>query len=277
MYSERVFYKWLVPALLEWVAIAALFALGFWAHNFFVWVIVTFVLGSRQHAIGVLGHDGAHFTAARSKRVNDVATELLCFWPNCTSVLDFRRFHFNHHRNFNTEKDPELLFKHVWSAEQWTLPMTRIRIFSYFAGDLIGLGVWEAVKAHRLLGMSSARSWYGPALWWSVAGAVLIATGYGFAIVIWFIALLTSFWAFFRLRTWIEHVGTDSTHRIRANWWQRIFITPHCSWSHYEHHIYPSVPFWRRHELRGPEDATIGMGELFDSFRQGRHKLPSAL
>ena len=246
--------------------IVCLFAIGFIFHNLFVWAIVIILLGSRQHALGVLGHDSAHFAASSSRKINDLSAELLCFWPLLTGLGDFRRFHLNHHRYFDTEKDPELLFKDSWSKPQWTLPMSRSRILSLFFLDLLGFGILEVFKAYWLLGKTSLRSWIGPLVWWAAIGALLYESGFGITIVVWFIALLTSFWGFFRLRTWTEHVGSDSTHRVRVNWWQRMLITPHCSWSHYEHHNYPSVPFWRRHELREENAATVPIWELLGSF-----------
>jgi fatty acid desaturase len=261
----KVFHKWLLPVLYEWTAIVCLFIVGYLIDHVVAWAAVTILLGSRQHGLGVLGHDGAHFTAAKNRKLNDIASEVFCFWPLITGLGDFRNFHFNHHRHFGTDKDPELLFKNNWSKEQWELPMTRSRIISYFLLDLAGFGLLEVLKAYRLLGKTSLRSSLGPLAWWSVVGFLLYSFGLGLAIVIWFVALGTSFWGFHRLRTWTEHVGTSSTHRVRANWWQRILITPHCSWTHYEHHAYPSIPFWRRHELRHEEES-INMGELFSSF-----------
>lgn len=264
--NEKILHKWLIPALTEWAAIVLLFTVGFALNHWLIWALVVVLIGSRQHALGVLGHDGAHFTAARSRTVNDLATQLLCFWPLGCGLGGFRRFHFGHHRHFGTDKDPELLFKNDWSKEQWELPTTRAQIIRYFLLDLVGFGVPETIKAFRLLGRVGVWDWLGPILLWSTVGVVLYVTGLWFAAVIWVLALGTSFWGFFRLRTWTEHVGTPTTHRVRANWWQRMFITPHGSWSHYEHHEHPSVPFWKRDELRGANDRTVTMGELFRSF-----------
>lgn len=264
--NDKVFHRWLIPALIEWAAIALLFTAGFALDHWLVWALVVVIVGSRQHALGVQGHDGAHFTAARSRTVNDLVTQLLCFWPLGCGLGGFRRFHFAHHRHFGTDKDPELLFKNDWSKEQWTLPTTRAQIIRYFLLDLVGFGVPETIKAFRLLGRVGIWDWVGPTLLWATVGVVLHVTGLWFAAVIWVVALGTSFWGFFRLRTWTEHVGTPTTHRVRANWWQRMFITPHGSWSHYEHHEHPSVPFWKRAELRGANDRTVTMGELFGSF-----------
>ncbi|MBM4073517.1 MAG: hypothetical protein FJ271_32030 [Planctomycetes bacterium] len=264
--DEKLLHKWLIPALTEWAVILLLLTAGFTLNHWLIWAVVVVLVGSRQHALGVLGHDGAHFTAARSRTVNDLATQLLCFWPLGCGLGGFRRFHFAHHRHFGTDKDPELLFKNDWSKEQWTLPTTRAQIVRYFLLDLVGFGLPEVLKAFRLLGRVGIWDWIGPALLWASVGAVLHATGLWFAAIIWVLALVTSFWGFFRLRTWTEHVGTPTTHRVQANWWQRLFITPHGSWSHYEHHEHPAVPFWRRSELRVQGDRTVTMGELFRSF-----------
>jgi fatty acid desaturase len=252
--------------LTEWGMIGGLFAIGFLVEHLLVWAAVTVLLGSRQHALGLLGHESVHFTAAKSKRVNDVAAELMCFWPLVTGLAEFRRFHLAHHRHFGTERDPELLFKHKWSRSQFTLPATRGKITRQFLLDCVGFGLPEVIKAQWMLGRNTLRGWMGPIAWWACAGPLLYTIGLGFAAVIWFAALCTSFWGFHRLRVWTEHVGTDATHRIRANWWQRILITPHGSWSHPEHHAYPSIPFWRRHVLRPNDTETVTMGELFASF-----------
>ena len=147
--SHRVFHKWLIPALCEWAVIVCLFAIGFIFHNLFVWAIVIILLGSRQHALGVLGHDSAHFAASSSRKINDLSAELLCFWPLLTGLGDFRRFHLNHHRYLDTEKDPELLFKDSWSKPQWTLPMSRSGFSVFFFLTCLGLGF---LKYSKLIG-----------------------------------------------------------------------------------------------------------------------------
>ena len=265
--TQRKFHRWLFPALCEWGCIVFLFYLGFFVNHAVFWLPIVILIGSRQHALGVLGHDAAHFAAARSKRLNDLSSELLCFWPLATGLHDFRRFHFEHHRYFNTPRDPELLFKNQWSRSQWALPSSFSRILLYFACDCLGFGVLEVAKAYYLLGKCRIRSWIGPATWWLLVGGSLYASGHTVAIIVWTLALVTSFWGFFRLRTWTEHVGSTSTHRVCANWWQRLLVTPHGSWSHYEHHSHPNVPYWQRHKLRGPNANTVTMYELFKSYR----------
>jgi fatty acid desaturase len=270
--TTRRFHKWLLPLLMEWLVIVGMMAIGFQVQSYLLWPVIVVLVGSRQHALGVLGHDGAHFTAANNRKVNDITTAVGCFWPLMTTLADFRRFHFNHHRYFQTERDPELIFKHGMSPRQWRTPISRTRIYLYFLGDLVGFGILEIWKARKVLSMNDAPQprdawrWLGPAAWLAVMIPLLYSTGYLAALGIWFLSLITSFWGFFRLRTWTEHGGTSSTHLIRLTWWQKLLITPHGSWSHYEHHEISSIPFWSRHQVCAEGSRTQTLGELLGSF-----------
>ena len=271
--ATPVFSNWLIPVLIEWSVIIVLFAVGYTLDQVLVWAVVVVLMGSRQHALGVLAHDGAHRAAAKNRHVNDLATQLFCLWPLGVGLGGFRRFHFRHHRHFNTDLDPELQFKGQGGEAMWKLPTTKAQIISYFLLDLVGFGVPEVVTAFRLLGRVGWWDWAGPVLWWLMVASFLDVAGLWFVAVVWIAALGTSFWGFFRLRTWTEHVGTASTHRVRASWWQRLFITPHGAWSHYEHHAHPAVPFWGREALREKGAPTITIGELFTSFGTNKEEL----
>lgn len=264
--SVRSFPRWLSAVAFEWMVIAILFSIGYLIDHFVAWAVITVLMGSRMNGLGVLGHEGAHQLAANDRRLNDLASEVLCFWPVMTGIDDFRKFHFAHHRYLNTSRDPEIVFKTQFSKAQWALPMTRGKILGWFLLDLVGLGAIEILKAYRLMGKVGARSVIGPLCWWTVVGALLHLLHLDLVIVIWFIAMATSFWGFYRLRSWTEHVGDDATHRAQANWWQRFLVTPYCSWAHDEHHCHPSVPFWKRHRLRSADDPGVPMGALFASF-----------
>jgi fatty acid desaturase len=264
--SKPRFDKWATATASEWIAIVAIYIVAVEIDLITTWCLAVVLIGSRQHALGVLGHDCAHYTAAKNRTLNDLAGELLCFWPLFSGLHDFRKHHFAHHRNFNTDKDPELLFKNQWSRSQWSLPRTRAQILGLFIGDLFGLGAIEIAKAFFLMGRTRPRSIVGPLAMWIVAIAALYhykLTSIAFA---WSVSLLTSFWGFFRLRTWTEHVGSDSTHFVEMNWWQRLFITPHGSWTHAEHHDYPFVPFWQRHRLRSKACNAMPFLRFLDSF-----------
>ena len=260
-----VFYKWLLPTAMEWAIIVALFMAGYWLNSPIAWFAVTVVLGSRQHALAVLGHEGAHYLISRNRWLNDSAAELLCFWPLGVGIGGYREHHFRHHRLIGTPDDAEWIDRDDW---QWTLPKSRSQIVGFFLGDIVGLGVPGVARVlFAVAGGRRALDWFGPILFLGGLVAAFVWSGLWLVPVVWFSALLTSFWAFFRLRIWTEHVGTSGTHRISANWWQRWFIVPHNTWYHYEHHEQASVPFWalplqRRHV----SSRTFTIGELFSLY-----------
>ena len=169
----------------EWGIIVLLFAVGYALDFILVWACVVVLLGSRQHALGVLAHDGAHRAAAKNRFVNDLATQVFCFWPLGVGIGGFRRFHFQHHRHFNTNLDPELQFKNHGGETLWKLPTTKVQIIGYFLLDLVGFGVPEVVKAFRLLGRVGWWDWAGPVLWWAIVGTFLYVTGLWFVAVVW--------------------------------------------------------------------------------------------
>ncbi len=74
----------------------------------------------------------------------------------------------------------------------------------------------------------------------------------------------------FRQRALTEHIGTDSTHKITANRFQRFFYLPHNTWLHYEHHLNASVPCWNLVKLRelSPEKESITVNELFEQLEK---------
>jgi fatty acid desaturase len=70
--------------------------------------------------------------------------------------------------------------------------------------------------------------------------------------ILWVISMLTSFWFFFRLRVWTEHVGLKEgeTLRFTPTFIERMLFLPHNTEYHYEHHESPGVSFDKLPELR---------------------------
>jgi fatty acid desaturase len=87
-------------------------------------------------------------------------------------------------------------------------------------------------------------------------------------LLIWYAASLTAFWAVFRLRMWTEHVGTRETYRVSVSWWQRALYLPHNTWYHYEHHRWPSIPYWNLPRARALDrsEPVIPLNKLLASY-----------
>jgi fatty acid desaturase len=269
--SRRTPWPWLRDAVLDWAVIAG--TLGF-VHAFsnpVTWLLALLVIGNRQHALAILGHDGTHFTLSHDRRLNDLLTNLLAFWPVGLTVSGYRSLHFRHHKHTGTEDDPELGHKRSRSP-QWDLPAKPSRILKYAMIDVVGGSLPDYLIILRY-SKPDKRSEYLPLLCFHAAAIALLAlSGLWWAGLLWYAGLATTFMMSFRLRLWLEHQGTDDTLRLALTPWQGALLAPHKAWHHWEHHKYPAIPYHRlpaaRQRLRGPAILTLsGLAAMLASTR----------
>jgi fatty acid desaturase len=268
-YAQPSVARWLGRAAIDWaIVIADLWAVRRWNHpiGYFLGMIV---LATRQHAISILGHDGAHFAISKKRAINDTLASLVAMWPLGSGLDGYRKFHFLHHAVTGTDKDPELIHKR-WAAPEWALPMTRGRMARYLAKDVLGLAIVDIYRVIRIVKPASLRDKLGPAIWWGCALLIMWRAGGLWIAAVWFGTMVSSFWAIFRLRMWTEHTGTSGTHRTSSRWWERAIFVPHNTWCHYEHHRWPSIPCWNLPRLRplDTEVPVISIGELWRRYPQ---------
>lgn len=261
-------WQWILRVLGEWLQIAGLMGLaGAWNHPL-GYLLAAWAVGARQHALGMLGHDAAHFAISRNKRLNDAIGAWLVFWPMGGGLDAYRRFHFAHHRKTGQAEDPEHPFKKGRPLE-WPLPWPRGFLARTVAKDLVGLGSPNLLRLGALAPPTRILDVAGP-LGWALFHLGLVAYfELWWMAGIWALAFVTSHWACFRLRVWTEHTGTAGTHPIRASAWQRWLFLPQNTFHHAEHHRYPSVPSWNLPEVRRREGRGegISVGELFGRYR----------
>ena len=265
--------RWLAAALSNWLAIGLSFVilaeLG-WPGAMVFLPFALVIIGTRQHALALLAHDGAHYLCSRNRTLNDGLATVLCAYPLMASLRSYRRFHMEHHRHVGTSEDPEFDYKRGM-APRWDLPMARKQIYRQFAKDCLGLGLPDIVQTVKTLRPIDARDATLLALFWSTVAATLFLTGYLWCLAVWFVALNTVQWAVFRVRTWTEHagLGVGETHRLSATWWQRFMFFPTNTWCHYEHHESAATPFYELPQLRsrvtGAPEA-LSLGEVLDLF-----------
>ncbi|HVA51216.1 MAG TPA: fatty acid desaturase [Pirellulales bacterium] len=282
MLQERRAGYWLRAAAADWSVILASLAAAHVIDRWPGYVVAWLIVGNRQHALSLLGHDGAHRLICRDRAANDWLTCLLSFWPLWTDLEPYRRFHFAHHRHVGTVDDPETGWKGIAPGDD--PPLTAMNVVRWFLLDLIGLGAIESgwyFKHYR-------PSPLGPALFWSGIAFAAYWCGLLWAVLLWHAAFLTSFWAFFRLRAYTEHWGTTGTHRCRPRWWQRAFL-PHNTWAHFEHHERPDLPFWAlphyvatrsRHRRAVAEPRLVAGADQRETaavLRRGREPSPFAI
>ncbi len=217
-----------------------------WWPSWWLVIVAVLIIGNRQHALGILGHDGAHFAICSHRPTNNALARWLAFLPMGLNLEGYRRFHFAHHRDVGTPADPELT--HYRVLPQWEMPLRPWRLLGQCLGDMVGGAVPHIVMALRLTKPAHWAAYLWTFVWWTVAvSALWMYGGVWLAIMVplvWFTSLLTAQWTFTRLRIWTEHVGTASMHptrRFAASWVVRWIFVPHNIWIHWEHHQRPGA------------------------------------
>ena len=123
------------------------------------------VIAARQHALGTLGHDGAHRLICRNRVLNDLLANILCTWPLMSNLSGYRAFHFEHYRKVGTPDDPELIHKNnewrilnVPVLGQWPVPIRpwkfALSIAATFFAPLFLISSWR-----RVLPPGLGRTW----------------------------------------------------------------------------------------------------------------------
>lgn len=183
--------------------------------SFLPWYIAVLVIGTRQHALAILGHDGAHGHAPQW------LTRLI-FWSIGVNLDRYRAFHFDHHKYLGTDRDPESPFRNDdWNKFSWR----------NVGRDLVGLSAPEMLRIWRTAGGSY------PAI--TTTLVILFVFSPSFALT-WLAALGTSFVACFRQRSIIEHGEAYPIGRVH-----KLILFPHNCWRHAEHHANPGRSFDR--------------------------------
>lgn len=254
-----------------WAIIAATFAvLALWP-NPVTFVLALVILGGRQLALAILMHEAAHGTLFRTRWLNDRLTDWLCARIIWVDVARYRKHHIRHHAHTGTDQDPD------WSLSR-PFPTQRTSLLRKFARDLSGisglrrllgqllmdLGVLEyTVAAEVTRRPRGDRRWHhylaegarnmGPMLLANAALAgILAACGEFWLFGVWWLANLTTYSLFMRIRSLAEHACTErgrdmlrNTRTTHAGWLARATVAPLRVNYHIEHHLMAALPWFR--------------------------------
>ncbi|PCJ51917.1 MAG: hypothetical protein COA79_25095 [Planctomycetota bacterium] len=267
--------RWLLDSFLNWfLIISSIFLAGYLDHFLFYFLAIL-IIGSRQHSLAILAHDGSHWLVCKNRTLNDLITNVLAFWPMGVTLSSYRDFHFRHHAYVGTARDPELGHK-IWAAPEWDLPRSRKKKIMLILKDMVGFSSLNLLKLFEITAPSKLRIILENNLIPICVTMALFLTGHYYAIFLWYGALVTSYWMVFRLRIWSEHMGTSQTHRIKATFWQRWLFLPVNTWCHWEHHKYPNVPYYNLPSARKLEIEThvMSLNELNQIYSESQ-EIPS--
>jgi fatty acid desaturase len=234
--------KFLLALLSDWLVIICCLLVSIFTQSYIVYFLLMFVIGSRIHALGLLGHDGTHKLAFKNKSINDFVTNVFCFVPAFMGISQYKNFHMQHHRHLNTIKDPEIEYRKIFNYS-WKLPLKIPYLLKIFIVDISGIGIIEPITAIKYMKAAKRYELLLPFAFWSIFIGVFIYIDMTIIPIIYSLSVICFLNFFIHMRGRFEHLKTQTTHRFSAPKIINYFFFPHNTWCHYEHHKYPSIPF----------------------------------
>lgn len=249
----------------EWAAIAAAIAICTLFWHPVLYVLAVMVIGARQHALIIMGHDASHYRYLPKRWQNELFANLFLMWPVFASVEGFRKFHSTHHQYTNLPNDGN---RHIWYthdaagelAPDWQFPKTRAGLaLLLLRRALFFTGLFWIVRG--LVGSSLVPSpgWMVAArtAFYASAAAALTLFGAWYAFLLyWIVPYCTWHIAIQYARIICEHSAVESdedeyaiTRTTIPTRLESYFILPCNVGYHLEHHWFPSVPFYRLPDL----------------------------
>lgn len=252
-------YKGLLSLILDWLMIVATLYVMCHYLNIVTFFVGMFFLGSRQHALAILGHDAAHGLLLKNKKWNDLAADLLIGKPMFFDLNTYRKHHYSHHKFTNTDKDPDIVM--LKSLGKFFKAKTAKDNFKEILKDFFWINTGYQIrrvltlsgksKDSRIKDRNKFTSLTYLLLSQLLLIIVLIQIHY-LAPVFWYLALLGPLSMFLRIRNLGEHwflINNRTDLTISRNYCvnnriEAFFFAPHNVNYHLVHHLFISVPFY---------------------------------
>ena len=207
------------------------------------------LIASRQHALFLLMHEGAHRLLFKTKVINDWASNLFAAWPIGLSTENFRNHHWKHHNNTNTDKDPDWVRK--VTHPDWIFPRSKASFWLSFLPYFYGKGVSDMRFAWKVIGFrKNTKELKQVAIFYTLIFATFLATkSLDTFLLFWIVPYFTVLPVLNRVRSIVEHLGTpnksalDGTRNIEGSPLESFFFGPHGNSLHLIHHMYPNIPW----------------------------------
>ena len=238
---------------LEWLLIALTVMVAHRLSGFSALVVAIVVIGSRQHALLMLLHEGVHGRLHPNKWVNQWISDLLLAFPFFVTYHGFAREHLTHHRLLGNSNDPEFLMKE--RLDDYQFPKSRSALLWSFIRHAIG---WNTIREYALVMVTAQYSLRVPTsvniariIYYLSIGGLVVWLGLAKLYVLYWILPMTTYLVFaLYCRLVAEHFGLHSgiggfeTRTVVPGPFERFFLSPVNISYHTEHHLYPSVPYY---------------------------------
>ncbi len=219
-------------------------------------ILLTLLSSFGLHSLGVMGHEGTHFTLHKKRIISAYIGVLVSALVPFHLDMGFAIRHNQHHRFTNTDKDPDLKvfssFRSLWSR----LFLARLRASHEYMSTTLQLASgrypaeWDAMlNLSRSQITNLARTNITASILFTLVYVLIAINSQAFAIA--FLATFT--WAILisGLRPFLEHAGTNSDRMTNSrSWISPLFNVLYAGINyHLAHHLAPGVPAYRIKEF----------------------------
>lgn len=252
--------------ILIWLQILLAIEIAILSQSVVVVILAVIYIGCMQNGLISWTHEASHYNLTRSKRLNDLLADLFIAGPAGVAVNAYRWHHVLHHRYLG---DPT---KEI-ALEMW-LCLRGGYLYSEIARYLLGAYVIRMILRYFGKGMEhltqvkeQPKRTPASLVSFAIGNTLLLLMcalqgQWYLYFVLWVfplftIALLTS-----NFRTVVEHQPSSDvcdtglvklapiTRVIRSHPIERYLIAPVGFYFHYEHHLFPGIPYHRLKETR---------------------------
>ncbi len=236
-----------------------------------IYLPLMMLMARQQLALGLLMHDATHGRLFKSRFWNDVICQFFCSGPLFFSLYSYRNSHLKHHLDPLVPDDPDITLTGGYpiSGRSFARKLFRdvsgisyFKFIKYFVyrthnrtprGAEPEAGTAVKKKAHSESNLLSLRVViFSMLLSNLVLFGILALLGHpGLYFLLWALPSMTFLQVYLRIRGIAEHAGYHPNpdqrlnSRTVVNPVQTFLWAPHCVNYHVEHHIYPSVPYFR--------------------------------
>ena len=253
---EKNDFRNIFALCLDWGLIVFGLSIFYYFPSVFTFISAVILIGSRQFALAVLVHDGAHNLLFSNLKVNDFFSQWLCAYPIFQDNRVYRPYHLKHHRFTETEDDPDL-------GLSAPFPITKISFFRKVLRDLTGITGFRRYS-QALISILKTDGDNLPdrlkGIWFKIHGflitniLIFLAISFFFHwslyFLLWWLPAFTYYSLIIRIRNIAEHCVTsgstdlDNTRTTLTNPIVRFLMAPHRVNYHLEHHLFMMCPWY---------------------------------
>ena len=280
---DSVFYR---TVSLTWVTIfliiyASVFISERFEQWYFLYPIIAFVIASRMGVLLQLVHEAAHGLLVNNRKLNNLLCDLFCAMPIGITNDGYARGHAYHHAHTGTEKDPQS------DREKYKEPnLTKLAPYILLLKDIFGITALSVFRSYfdnnkEIIEKKEKATVLSEKLLVLIRFGLVQICVFGILfrfdikdyLIFWLYPAMGPHMVLMRFRGIAEHGLAGQLNRVVDNvrsgiFHTRSFGTPVNQYKnkifsfterfligslnvyyHHEHHLYPSVPFYKLPEL----------------------------